>query len=180
MKRAYGFTIVELLIVIVVIAILAALSYVGYTSMSNRSHDSVVNADLANAAKQLQLYYAEKGIYPLAGLAESSESGPISGSVVGTPGMPFKVTSSSYHEPTGAGAANFVYCSGPLLDGGDPAFGIVAQSKSLSRYRYRSGVGIESGSWPMGPTSACSGIGYPRSYSYGYFTNSGGWQPWTK
>ncbi len=51
-KRAYGFTIVELLIVIVVVAILASLSYVGYVNVANRSNDSAISSDLSNFAKK--------------------------------------------------------------------------------------------------------------------------------
>lgn len=53
--RRQGFTIVELLIVVVVIAILAAISIVAYTGIQDRANDSVVQNDLANIAKQLQL-----------------------------------------------------------------------------------------------------------------------------
>ena len=62
-QKSYGFTIVELLIVIVVIAILAALSYVGYTSISNRAAISVLQSDLSQAAKQLDLAKVESGTY---------------------------------------------------------------------------------------------------------------------
>ena len=62
-KTNLGFTIVELLIVIVVIAILAALSYVGYTSISNRAAISVLQSDLSQAAKQLDLAKVESGTY---------------------------------------------------------------------------------------------------------------------
>ena len=62
-NRPSGFTIVELLIVIVVIAILAALSYVGYTSINNRAAISVLQSDLSQAAKQLDLAKVESGTY---------------------------------------------------------------------------------------------------------------------
>ena len=62
-QKSHGFTIVELLIVIVVIAILAALSYVGYTSVNNRAAISVLQSDLSQAAKQLDLAKVESGTY---------------------------------------------------------------------------------------------------------------------
>lgn len=61
-----GFTIVELLIVIVVIAILAAISVVAYTGIQNSAHDAAVKSDLANLAKQIQIYHAHTGVYPSA------------------------------------------------------------------------------------------------------------------
>lgn len=59
-----GFTIVELLIVIVVIGILAAITITAYNGIQNRTRDASVQADLAHLAKQFELFYADKGIYP--------------------------------------------------------------------------------------------------------------------
>ena len=59
-----GFTIVELLIVIVVIAILAAISIVAYRGIQDRANSSAASAKLTQAAKQVQLYYAEHATYP--------------------------------------------------------------------------------------------------------------------
>lgn len=61
MRRAYGFTIVELLIVIVVVAILAALSYVGYANISARARDSIRQQDMATIKKALLAYDVEHG-----------------------------------------------------------------------------------------------------------------------
>lgn len=62
-QKSRGFTIVELLIVIVVIAILAALSYVGYASINNRAAISVLQSDLSQAAKQLDIAKVKSGTY---------------------------------------------------------------------------------------------------------------------
>lgn len=63
----FGFTIVELLIVIVVIGILAAISIVAYNNVQANARDSIRKQDLANIAKALQLYNAEKGDWMGAG-----------------------------------------------------------------------------------------------------------------
>lgn len=63
--KNYGFTIVELLIVIVVIAVLATLSYVGYVGMSNRAYDAVVEQDLASIKKSLEVLKVDLGHYPV-------------------------------------------------------------------------------------------------------------------
>ena len=72
MKRAYGFTIVELLIVIVVIAILAGLSYVGYTNIQAKARDSTRLGDIAQITKALELYYIDNGEYPVGHCGQSS------------------------------------------------------------------------------------------------------------
>jgi general secretion pathway protein G len=63
-KQSPGLTFVELLIVIVVIAILATISIVAYNGIQERARESHILSDLSNAAKQLQIYNAEKGDYP--------------------------------------------------------------------------------------------------------------------
>ena len=64
MKRAYGFTIVELLIVIVVIAILAALSYVGYANITQRAENNQNIVAMEGYLKAVSLYKADKGDIP--------------------------------------------------------------------------------------------------------------------
>lgn len=63
-SRQYGFTIVELLIVIVVIGILAAITIVAYNGIQNRANDGAVRSDLANAAKKFEIYKIDYGTYP--------------------------------------------------------------------------------------------------------------------
>lgn len=59
-----GFTIVELLIVIVVIGILAAITIVSYNGVQQRANIATAQADLANVAKQLELFKVDNGLYP--------------------------------------------------------------------------------------------------------------------
>ncbi len=61
MARRSGFTIVELLIVIVVIAILAAITIVTYNGIQQRARDAQRKSDVANIAKLLSLWAADKG-----------------------------------------------------------------------------------------------------------------------
>lgn len=61
MKRAYGFTIVELLIVVVVIAILAAISIVAHNEVTARARLTQQTADLDRIGKAIQMWSAEEG-----------------------------------------------------------------------------------------------------------------------
>lgn len=77
MKKAHGFTIVELLIVIAVIAILATISIVVYRGVSEKAAQSALDSSLVQASKKLNLHKAETGIYPasLGDLGVSASSG---------------------------------------------------------------------------------------------------------
>lgn len=63
-KRTAAFTIVELLIVIVIIGILAAITIISYTGITARANTAAIQADLANASKKINMYYALYGAYP--------------------------------------------------------------------------------------------------------------------
>lgn len=60
-KKAYGFTIVELLIVIVVVAILAAISVVAYNGIQQRARNQARIAAATTIHKQLELYTHSTG-----------------------------------------------------------------------------------------------------------------------
>ena len=85
-KRAYGFTIVELLIVIVVIAILAAISIVAYRGIQDRANSSSASAKAAQIARQVQVYYAQNDTYP----DSLSQAG-----VTDTSGLQYKVNNTT-------------------------------------------------------------------------------------
>jgi len=64
----FGFTIVELLVVIVVIGILAAITIVAYTGIQQKATAASLQSDLDNSSKRIKLYQAENasGNYPTA------------------------------------------------------------------------------------------------------------------
>ncbi len=64
MKNAYGFTVVELLIVIVVVAILAAVSVVGYTNIKQRAYESSATMQLSQIRKEMEAKRVVDGEWP--------------------------------------------------------------------------------------------------------------------
>lgn len=67
--KSYGFTIVELLIVIVVIAILAAVSVVAYNGINQRANQQLASNELQTWSKLFLAYQAAYGNFPTSSLA---------------------------------------------------------------------------------------------------------------
>lgn len=182
-KRVQGFTIIELLVVIVVIAILATISVVAYTGIQNRTNDSVVQSDLSNFAKKVQIVTANTGEYPVGGRTIATDGGSSIGVVTDAPvpNVDMPVSRVSYDEPTASGAVNFTYCMGTGVLSGKNEYVVSGRSKSGNVFQYSSIRGAEGlGSVTITTARACLGIDYPRSTSWGYSINQGGWQSWTE
>ena len=63
-RKAHGFTIVELLIVIVVIAILVAISIAAYTNIQQRARNATIINAVSQTIRAIQAYTAQEGAYP--------------------------------------------------------------------------------------------------------------------
>ena len=165
--KKYGFTIVELLIVIVVVAILAAISVAAYTNIQNRTHDSAIKSDLSQFAKKIQLDAVERGSFMPGNSGNDSTK---------LPGFKFSPTKNSYLQ--GAGVNNLSYCTG-VDSSGESVFQIQARSKSGQSFRYSSKLGMqELGSVATDRSSACANLTSPN-YSYGYYGVFDRWWSWT-
>lgn len=158
MKRAYGFTIVELLIVIVVIAILAALSYVGYTSISNRAHDSSVQSDLSQAGKLISIDLVETGSLPSANtIAWWTQRG-------------FSPTKGAYSNGfiNSNGGHNFLYCAATSGD----KFAIIAWTKSDKGFALMDGSVRAFSDTPVTSATACPNAGINPYRTYWMYSQS--------
>lgn len=75
MRSRFGFTIVELLIVIVVIAILAAIVIVSYNGIRRSAIETSLKSDLRNGSAQLELDNNDTGDYPASVAAANGGKG---------------------------------------------------------------------------------------------------------
>ncbi len=64
-SKSAGFTLIELLVVIVIIGILSGLGLGSFMSSQQKARDARRKGDLDNISKALELYYNDKGVYPV-------------------------------------------------------------------------------------------------------------------
>lgn len=158
-QKAYGFTIVELLIVIVVVAILAALSYVGYVNIANRANDSVVASDAATIARALEAYRVEEGNYPISASQFPSD---------------LKISSRSAYSTS---VNNVMYCLNRATD----QYNLVLVSKSGKAWWVTAGRVSERTGATSSPSGVCTPVGATwvndanNTAIHGYNVGSGVW-----
>ena len=63
-SKKYGFTIVELLVIIVLISILSAIIVVPYIGINQRATSASLQSDLVGSVRQLKLFNVDNSIYP--------------------------------------------------------------------------------------------------------------------
>ena len=151
-KTSFGFTIVELLIVIVVIGILAAITIVSFNGVTSKANVSKSQSDLKNMQKLIEMYKVDNGTYP--NTSQNwyfSDAAGASGGDGFIPGV-VPTYAKSLPRPT-AGA--YIYIS----NGTD---------YKIMRYN-----AIPSGEWAAVPTTLIDGTGATNKDRFGYWTPGG-------
>jgi prepilin-type N-terminal cleavage/methylation domain-containing protein len=163
--KQYGFTLVELLIVIAVIAILAVMASVFFVGIQNKTHDSSVQHALDEFAKKYEIYKVSSpsGLYPV-GNAQLGELG-------------IKVTNKNSYDTSVA--YNLLNCASSPAG---MSYALLAISKSGKKFYTTStsgGVMEYTGSTPWGDLAMCSSV-LPSSTANGAgYAFIGGWRSWT-
>ena len=161
-RKQYGFTIVELLIVIVVIGILAAITIVAYNGVQNKANDTAVQADLRNFVNSARAKYTTGTItvYP-------------AGNDTDLGGIKFGFNRNAYDGTTGA----LLYC----VNSSGTYMVIHGRSASGNQYYYTSdGVSGTTTDAFNGFAALCSAFTSQTTSTYArYGKTSGVWNSWT-
>lgn len=72
MKKAAGFTLIELMVAVAIVGILASIAYPSYMDSVRKSRRADAKAALSNAAQALERHYTEKNTYLNATLGDGA------------------------------------------------------------------------------------------------------------
>ncbi len=149
----YGFTLVELMVVIVTIVILAGVVVATYSGIQERAHDTAVQTDMTKIADDINIFYANTGKYP---------AGPVQLAGANT----VKVARNSYESTKDA----LTYCVSQGATAGS-AMVLIGLSKSGARYLVQDDGAVKTNT---AADNTC-GASLPGSLTVPVHTAGGGW-----
>ncbi|QHN42479.1 hypothetical protein GII36_01280 [Candidatus Mycosynbacter amalyticus] len=113
MKQYFGFTIVEIIVVITAIAILAGIGMVSYSATQVRARDTERTADIDVMSAALETYYERFGKYPdtatIAGTGFITDTLRVPTDAMTTPGSTATAPYYSYSIGTSATTSQYAY-----------------------------------------------------------------------
>jgi general secretion pathway protein G len=122
-RRAHGFTLVELLIVVIILAILAAIVVPQFADSANDARQAAYNTDLSNLRAVVELYRQQHGAYPGAVAATAGTCVNGSAVVAAVGSAAFEAQLTNYTNAAGQACTGFdatQFRFGPYLREGVP------------------------------------------------------------
>jgi general secretion pathway protein G len=96
-NKKYGFSLVELLVVVVIIAVLALIMIPHFQDSGRRSKESSLQSDLALLRSSIANYYADTGVYPALITDLTAVAAPAAG--VNSAGTSTPIVAANWHGP---------------------------------------------------------------------------------
>jgi general secretion pathway protein G len=104
-RKLFGFTLLELLVVMAIIGILAAIGIASYGTVQSKARDARRKSDLENVARALEMYRNDVGSYPAAISLDGSEfHNPTQPSVIYMQKTPEDPRGTYLYEPQSVGS----------------------------------------------------------------------------
>lgn len=157
-RFSFGFTIVELMVVIAVISILATMGIVSYRGVQSRGNDTAVQTDLSKLADALNVYYEDNSTYPINSAALNT------------------ITQVKFAKTNYMTSGNSVlYCV--TASGGQNA-AVIGKSLSGRSYYVFNETPIRqftTGTFPGTTATNCTDAGVPSATSVWIHSTGGGW-----
>jgi prepilin-type N-terminal cleavage/methylation domain-containing protein len=122
-KSTFGFTLVELTIVVVIIGILSAIGAVSYSVIQAGARDSRRSSEISAISSALEKYYDKNGEYPSCSSMSASVESVTTRTLIG-------INSSVLSTPTAANGANSILAACADLPAGVDSFAYIGDGSS--------------------------------------------------